>query len=342
MAHDRPEERPSGMRAGATAPAKCILLGEHAVVYGMPCLSVALDMRTAVAAERSTSATTVNGHPLDARYHSYLMQVLDRVWKDPSSVRLTTRSGIPSSSGMGSSAALSVAATAALFDLQEGASDAAVAQAAFESERATQGGGSPNDTSVATAGGAILVAPERRKDAGLEHLWSVTLDDKSWEIHRAHLPKLGLVIGVSGVRSETGEQVAKVRRFVELSRFGEETIETVGGLVWDGLDALRTEDLTTFGKIMGRCQTALHTMGVNHPSLQRLIDAAHTVPGTYGAKLTGAGGGGSIIVLTTDPDGVAEAIGRAGGVPYILDTSTEGVRHTAGEEADENEAEVER
>ncbi|MBW3582393.1 MAG: mevalonate kinase [Euryarchaeota archaeon] len=340
MAHETPEDRPSGMRAGATAPAKCILLGEHAVVYGMPCLSVALDMRTAVAAERSTSATTVNGHPLESRYHSYLMQVLDRVWKDPSALRLTTRSGIPSSSGMGSSAALSVAAAATLYDLQAGASDAEVAQAAFESERATQGGGSPNDTSVATAGGAILLAPERRTDAGLEHLWSVTLDDRAWEVHRARLPKLALVIGVTGVRSDTGEQVAKVRRFVERSRFGEETMEAVGTLVWEGLDALRTEDLATFGNIMGRCQTALHTMGVNHPSLQRLIDAAHTVPGTYGAKLTGAGGGGSVVVLTLDPEGVAEAIGRAGGIPYVLEPSTEGVRHTAGEEA--TEAEVQR
>ena len=35
----------------ASAPGKVILLGEHGVVYGQPCLSVAIDLRVGIEIE---------------------------------------------------------------------------------------------------------------------------------------------------------------------------------------------------------------------------------------------------------------------------------------------------
>jgi len=47
---------------------------------------------------------------------------------------------------------------------------------------------------------------------------------------------------------------------------------------------------------------------------------------SYGAKLTGSGGGGCMIALTDDPEAVAKALLDAGGEPIIVEVGCEGVR----------------
>ena len=87
---------------------------------------------------------------------------------------------------------------------------------------------------------------------------------------------------------------------------------------------LRTGDIEKVGKLMDRNHDLLAILGVNCTELQRLVDAAR--PHSHGAKLTGSGGGGSMIALTDKPDETAAAIKRAGGKPYIVKVSTDGVR----------------
>ena len=58
--------------------------------------------------------------------------------------------------------------------------------------------------------------------------------------------------------------------------------------------------------------------------MDRLVEAA--LPYSYGAKLTGSGGGGSMIALTDRPEQVAEAIKNKGGTPFIVHTGVPGVR----------------
>jgi mevalonate kinase len=62
---------------------------------------------------------------------------------------------------------------------------------------------------------------------------------------------------------------------------------------------------------------------VGHPALDRLVEAAR--PSSYGAKLTGAGGGGSIVALTDRPSVTAEAIRHAGGKAFIVQSDPAGV-----------------
>lgn len=321
-----PDPAMPGLRAAVSAPGKCILLGEHAVVYGEPCLSVAIDLRTQIVAHRVGDKFRVNGYPLSKRHHAYMVSALEEVWPSEDAVRFEVSSDLPSASGTGSSAALSVATVAALERLSGSWDLERVATAAFRAERRTQEAGSPNDTSVSSAGGAVLLSPERQREKGLRHLWSVTHDDLVWEVHGMDVPRLGLVIGQSGVRARTATQVQKVRRFVDKSVFGRDTVRAIGRLVWEALDAIHAEDLDTLGRLMERCQGHLHTMGVNHPRLQALIDAARAAPGTLGAKITGAGGGGAIVVLTADTAAAARAIEAAGGSPHIVHASNEGVR----------------
>ena len=55
-------------------------------------------------------------------------------------------------------------------------------------------------------------------------------------------------------------------------------------------------DLEALGKDMNRAHELLGKLGVSTPLLDALCDVARKL-GAYGAKLTGAGGGGSVIAI---------------------------------------------
>jgi len=104
----------------ASAPGKCILFGEHAVVYGHPAVAVAIDQRIKVKIEIATSSThnwKLDGLVFDPKKHPHIEALKRRLW--PSSLNapplsISIDGKIPAASGLGSSAALSVAASAAL------------------------------------------------------------------------------------------------------------------------------------------------------------------------------------------------------------------------------------
>jgi len=87
---------------------------------------------------------------------------------------------------------------------------------------------------------------------------------------------------------------------------------------------MRAHDLEALGRLMSKDHNLLTILGVSTPALQKLVDAS--LPYSYGAKLTGAGGGGSMIALTDEPEKVAEAIRARGGAPFIVRTGVQGVR----------------
>ncbi len=314
---------PRPLDAEASAPGKVILFGEHAVVYGEPSLSLAIDQRTSVAGAAVGDEVTVNGRSLNPRWHRYILQAVERHWEGP--LRLQVESGVPSSSGMGSSAALSVATCAVLLRLASEAAvaPARVAEAAFDAERDAQGGASPNDTTVSTAGGGVLLAP--REQDGLDVLWRIEREELAWVAHRVDVPKLPLVVAFTGRKGNTASMVAKVRRFVERNAFGRDVVAEIGGLVEKAVVALGDGDLAEVGRLMDRNHVLLHTLGVATPELTRLVDVARKVPGTHGAKLTGAGGGGSIVVLTEEPAEAAKALEQAGAEAFEVHASPKGV-----------------
>jgi mevalonate kinase len=76
----------------------------------------------------------------------------------------------------------------------------------------------------------------------------------------------------------------------------------------------------------------LSILGVSCKELNKLVNAS--LPYSYGAKLTGSGGGGCMVALTDEPDKVCEAIIDHGGVPYVVQTGVEGARVEAGQSDD--------
>ena len=95
--------------ARASAPGKVILFGEHAVVYGEPAIAVALSLRTEVTIQENGDQHRVNGQPLTPYHHAYIKDAIENLWKEGPPLDVRTDSRVPSASGLGSSAALSVA-----------------------------------------------------------------------------------------------------------------------------------------------------------------------------------------------------------------------------------------
>lgn len=101
-----------------SAPGKCILFGEHAVVYGQPAVAVALDQRITVKIQVSQTGTwLLDGNRLNMNRNPHICALIEKLWPaemgaPPLSIHI--ESSIPRSSGLGSSAALSVAFAGAL------------------------------------------------------------------------------------------------------------------------------------------------------------------------------------------------------------------------------------
>jgi len=300
----------------SSAPSKVILFGEHAVVYGEPAIAVALNLRTTVMVERA-SDYSVNGYPLNDRYHRYIKNAITLLW-DGDPLKITTASAVPSASGMGSSASITVATVAALLGLKGEAYEKNVALNSFEVEYFTQGSGSPIDTSTVTHGKGILVS-NRMMD---NFLWSVEKNKTRWYIHHLEVPPLKLVVGFSGVKGHTPEMVRKVRRFYEWSTFARDIIKEIGKITMMAIEPLENEDYVRIGELMDRNNRLLTILGVSHPLLKKMIEAARKH--SYGAKITGAGGGGCMIALTDEQDEVARAIEEVGGKAYKVKISQKG------------------
>jgi mevalonate kinase len=133
-----------------------------------------------------------------------------------------------------------------------------------------------------------------------------------------------LVVGFTGISAPTGPLVAKVKRYVDHSGFAREVVEEIGGLTQEGVRCLKVQDMVGLGSLMTKDHRLLAILGVSCSSLDKLVEAA--LPYSYGAKLTGAGGGGSMIALTDSPKNVADAIRKKGGTPFVVHTGVPGVK----------------
>ncbi len=301
----------------ASAPGKLILFGEHAVVFGEPALATAINLRAEVYA-RSHPEWRADGGSIDEPRYRYVKAAIAKV-KTAGPLWLEVRSMVPSGAGLGSSAAVTVGTLGALHGMGGSIDAETIAREAFEVEHEVQGRASPIDTSTASAGGGLLVLP--KPQAGL--LWTIERDARRWCLHRTDLPPLDFVIGNTGISAATGPLVAGVKERVDRDPKAAAAVREIGRITLDGLQALRRNDLAAAGRLMDRNHVLLTELGVGHPMLDRLVQAARK--SSYGAKLTGAGGGGSIVALSDRPLETAQAIRAAGGKAFVVRSDPIGV-----------------
>jgi len=301
----------------ASAPGKFVVLGEHSVVYGRPALVLATDRRITCSVRRA-KRTTLNGDYLDYNrqpHFSYLTRDVNY------NLEFLTCSDIPSGSGLGSSAALSSALALAIrTERGECPTDRMLVEEAYGAELRAQGSGSPMDASACVHGGGIAVNIPGEE----EELWTISRGDRTWRVTDLHAPGLSFVIGNTGVKAPTGPQVDKVRRFTSRNGFAMDMIEEMGNLTLEGYGAMKRQDKELLGRLMTEDHKLLSILGVSCKELNKLVSAS--LPYSYGAKLTGSGGGGCMVALTDQPEKVADIIRSRGGTPYIMSSGSEGVR----------------
>ncbi len=136
-----------------------------------------------------------------------------------------------------------------------------------------------------------------------------------------------MVIGNSRRKRSTRRLVARVRALRERNpELVDGLIDSMGEISRKGLEAIKAKDYPMIGDLMNINHGLLSSVGVSISRLDILVHAARGA-GAYGAKLTGAGGGGCMIAIT-GPENLREvsrAISRSRGEPHIVTISYEGV-----------------
>lgn len=317
----------------AFAPGKCILFGEHAVVYGHPAVAVAIDSGVEVELTESTS-WTIEGMPFDADRHPHISHILDDVFGyDGAPLKMGIRSGLFSAAGLGSSAALSNAMGAAVQKLMRPeveVDSVALARIGHAAEAKAQAGrASPTDTATSALGGCVVVSGAAVD--GTEHVFDAALETpegrREWSVCKVDLPPgldAWLVLGFTGIGAPTGKMVAGVASLLERDPSKHDDMDAIARITQAGLTALGAGNLEAVGMAMDACHERLQSLEVSCPELDALVEAVR--PHALGAKLTGAGGGGCMVALTQEPQRVAEEIEVAGGTPLISRLGAEGVR----------------
>ncbi len=266
------------------------------MVYGKPGLAMAIKPRVHVSVRR-------HRHPAPAK-SPYIAQSLRELGVTGS---VYVSSQMPSSAGLGSSAAVTVATLMAAndeFQLELGREE--VAAIAHRVEQAVQGRASPTDTYVSTMGGIVLIMDGARR--------------------RVPPVNLNLVVGntqVSHSTSKMVELVAEERR--TLPDVVCPVLDAIGALTLEGVRKL--DDPKVLGRLMDMNHALLDAIGVGHPAISRLVLAARAA-GAFGAKLTGAGGGGCMIALSpkSGKNRIAGALDSAGGKAFVTSLDTVGAR----------------
>ena len=305
-----PSDRSARWPRSARAPGKCIVFGEHGVVHGTPELLFAIDLETHVTL-RASERFSLNGD-VEARHsHPYFQRAVDLLWPEGPPLAATATSRIPKAAGLGSSAAFVAAFSVALM-AEEDRLPSRLAETSFQIEHGAQGVGSPGDTSAAVAGGFVSLNAEHG-----ETLWTIREGRREWTVRRALDPGWSWVVAYSGIPRSTAEAVRAVRERLALPD-GSSLLDRFRQIAEEGMDAITREDREAAGLAMQANQLLLREVGVSHPRLEELLRSVEGL--AAGAKLTGAGAGGSILVLPRPGRETAclRRLARAGALAFAV------------------------
>lgn len=283
------------MKSKASAPGKVILFGEHFVVYGVKAILCAINKRISVTAEKSEENKisiksnignlTLEPNKLISEINSplkpfyYLANKM--IQNQNTGIEIIVESDIPLGVGLGSSSACCVAGAAAISRLFNKTSKEEILKLAIEAEKTIFENTSGADCTVCTYGGIM----EYDKENGFKKIESE--------------PNFHLVIANSNIEHSTESIVARVREFKEIDETRFATLcNNESKLVKDVLGLLKENNIKEIGDKAIQNQEYLETIGISNDKLREMIQIGQNK--SFGAKITGAGGGGCIFALTDE------------------------------------------
>ncbi len=275
------------MKAVAEAPSKAIITGEHFVVHGAWALAAALPRRVRVEAEPSSRFRVMSDRFSPASPEllpvSRVIQAMADEFSISPRVKVTVESAIPEGAGLGSSAATMVAAASAYSRLNGlGLGVNEVVKFAMVGETDVHGNPSGIDPNICAHGGAMLFRPGH-------------------PTRKVHLKwPSSFIVAYSGKRRSTKGQIGKVA----LTKEAQPDLFAVltGAVGWiseTAAEMLVQGEEQGLGRLLTLNHAVLRSMGVSNETLDEMVNALCSM-GAYGAKLTGAGGGGSVVAVAPE------------------------------------------
>lgn len=313
-----------------SAPGKLMLFGEHAVIYGKPCIVTAVDQRMVVTIERieenvvELTAPEVDIKSFKADYFAgldklpkgakFVFASIKNFYKKfgiSSGLKIETKSDFSSKFGFGSSSAVTVCVVkglAEIFGIK--LTNKQIFDLSYKTVLDVQGVGSGFDIAAAIWGGTLYFISGGKK------------------IVRITKNTLPLVVGYTGIKADTATLIKKVE---ELKKTKPKVINSIFDsitlIVKDAKERLKKGDYKGLGELASLNQGLLDSLGVNTEALSSLIFAARS-NGAYGAKLSGAGGGDCMIAFCPDSKKtkVQNSIKKSGGTVIQIQTNAPGVK----------------
>jgi len=283
------------LKSKASAPGKVILFGEHFVVYGVKAILCSIDKRVTVTAEKTNERKiSINSKigKLDLEPDKSIFEINSplkpfyylankAIKNENSGIRIEIDSEIPLGAGLGSSSACCVAGAAAIFKLFGEISKEKILEYAIEAERTIFENTSGADCTVCTYGGIM----EYDKNNGFKKI-----EDE---------PNFQLVIANSNIEHSTQSMVSNVKEFENKNKEKfSELSELESKLVEDVLKLVKENKIDEIGEKINQNQKYLETIGISNNELAKMIKTGQE--SSFGAKITGSGGGGCIFALTNE------------------------------------------